>query len=160
MSAAGQVSDQWAVLLADRIPAPRDSAQIAEAVYAIWQDIETALHPIIGHGGVAALYSRSLSKVALVYPWLDQARLGQHGQGQHGQQDQHEKKSLLSATDPLDLKAVLAKQDAQQAAAAGAELFRTFRELLASLIGPSLTDRLLHSVWSKTAGPSSAQETP
>ena len=45
------------------------------------------------------------------------------------------------------------QQDAQTIAGGGGLLLQTFYELLASLVGPSLTGRLLDAVWTP---PSSA----
>jgi len=114
---------------------------VAEAVGAIWLEIDHALHPVFGHRGVAALYSRSLSLAASTYPWLKPGY-----------------KSALFAIDPGALKAVLAKQTPAEATAAGSALFQSFHDLLASLVGDSLTDRLLRSVWDLPLGPSPAQD--
>ena len=45
------------------------------------------------------------------------------------------------------------------AAAASDALMRTFYDLLSQLIGPSLTERLLHSVLAKLSSGPAAQET-
>jgi len=41
----------------------------------------------------------------------------------------------------------MAQQSAGTAAAIGGEILQTFYELLSMLVGPSLTERLLRSVW-------------
>lgn len=128
--------------LGPRLGADATPAQVAEAVGSIWLEIDHALHPIFGHRGVAALYSRSLSLAAVTYPWLTPGY-----------------KSTLFAIDPGALKAVLAKQTAPEAAAAGSALFQSFHELLASLVGDALTARLLQSVWDHPSDTSSAQDT-
>ena len=51
------------------------------------------------------------------------------------------------------------QQAAAEAAAGGTALFQSFHELLASLVGASLTDRLLRSVWAHSSGASPAQDT-
>jgi hypothetical protein len=119
------------------------SERVAAAVVTTWQDIERALDPIIGHRGVAALYRRSLYLTADKYPWL----MGAHD----------------GADTPMNLDALhglLERQDAVEAAAAGSALFRTFGELLASLIGSSLADRLLSDAWENLIGGSPGQEHP
>jgi hypothetical protein len=64
-----------------------------------------------------------------------------------------------AAVDPSALKAALEQQAAEEAAAGGLALFQSFHDLLASLIGASLTGRLLQSVWARSAGASPAQDT-
>ena len=134
---------------APRAPAPlngrvkdaTDAEQLADAVVAVWREIDQALHPIIGHRGVAALYNRTLKLTAAAYPWLAQGHAG-----------------ALAAVDPTALRTALVQQAPAEAAAAGSALFETFRGLLASLVGESLTQRLLHTVWDHTAGAPPAQD--
>ncbi len=137
-----QESRPWPAPLADRVRDGADAEQVADAIVAIWLDIDQALHPIIGHRGVAALYNRSLHLTAVAYPWLaiDQP-------------------AIPAAADPSGLRSALVQQAAAEAAAGGSALFQTFHELLASLVGASLTDRLLRSVWTRTWGDSPAQDT-
>jgi hypothetical protein len=59
-----------AATLANRAGKGTDAALIADAIVSTWQLIDTALSPIIGHGGVAALYKRSLYLTGRVHPWL------------------------------------------------------------------------------------------
>ena len=118
-----------------------DAEQVADAIVAIWLEIEQVLHPIIGHRGVAALYNRSLHLAVVAYPWL---AIGQP--------------AVAAAVDPSALRSALVQQAATQAAAGGSALFHRFHELLASLVGPSLTQRLLRSVWTHPSGASPAQE--
>jgi len=141
MSLKIQEDRQWAAPLADLVTDSADAEQVAEGIVAIWLEIEQALHPIIGHRGVAALYNRSLHLTAVAYPWLaiDQP-------------------AVPAAVDPAGLRAVLVQQTAAEAALGGSALFQTFHELLASLVGASLTDRLLRSVWSPSSPGSPAQD--
>jgi hypothetical protein len=132
----------WPAPLAGRVTDDASAGQIAGAIAAIWQEIDQSLHPIIGHRGVAALYNRSLHLAAADYPWLAMGH-----------------QSTPAAVDPSALKATLEQQAAEEAAAGGLALFRSFHDLVASLIGASLTDRLLHSVWARSAGASPAQDT-
>jgi len=124
-----------------RVEDGADTEQVADAIVAVWREIDQALHPIIGHRGVAALYNRSLKLTAAAYPWLAQGHAG-----------------ALAALDPTALRAALVRQAPDAAAAAGNALFETFRDLLASLVGESLTQRLLHTVWDHTAGAPPAQD--
>jgi hypothetical protein len=128
--------------LCGRLTEGASAAQVADAVGAIWLEIDEVLHPIIGRRGMAALYNRSVKLTVSAYPWL--------GPGYQ---------VALSAVDPTALKSALASQTPAEATAGGSALFLSFHELLASLVGSSLTDRLLRSVWNHSSGASSAQDT-
>jgi len=125
----------WLPPLAGRVPADASAEQLADAIVALWREIDLALHPILGHRGVAALYNRSLRLAATAHPVLA-----------GGQPD------MLAAIDVTTLRAALLEQTAAEAAAAGTALFRSFEQLLASLVGPALTAQLLQSVWTHPAG--------
>lgn len=142
MPLENQQGHQCPAPLAGRVVDGADAEQVADAIVAVWREIDQALHSIIGHRGVAALYSRSLSLTAAGYPWLaiDQP-------------------AAPAAIDPSGLRAALVQQAAAEAAAGGSALFHGFHELLASLVGPSLTDRLLRSVWTHPSDTSPAQDT-
>ena len=141
MPLENQQGHRWPAPLAGRVADGADAEQVADAVVAIWREIDQALHPIIGHRGVAALYSRSLSLTAAAYPWL---AIGQP--------------AVAAAVDPSGLRAALVQQAADEAAAGGSALFQTFHELVASLVGALLTDRLLRPVWTHSSGASPAQD--
>ncbi len=128
--------------LAGRLPPEAGAAEVADAIAVVWQGIDHALSPIVGHRGVAALYNRSLAIAAAVHPWLPVNPAG-----------------ALAAVDASALRDALTRRDATEAAAAGAALLQAFRELLASLIGASLTERLLHSTWIPATGTAPAQDT-
>ena len=130
--------------LVQRAAEGADAAQIADAVVATWKRIDAALAPIIGQGSVAVLYMRSLHLIDAAYPWLADM---QQGDGVH------------VTVDLAALRAILALQDSAAAAAAGGALLQTFYELLASLVGPSLTERLLRSVWENPLSGTTAQDT-
>lgn len=119
-----------------------DAAQIAETVVAAWKQIDAALTPIIGYGSVVVLYMRSLHLIDPAHPWL----AGMH-------------QTVETSVDLAALKSILAQQSSATAAAVGGELLQTFYELLASLVGPSLTERLLHSVWEDSLSGPPAQDT-
>ncbi len=133
---------RWAALLAERAGSGADAARVADTVAALWHEIDEALHPIIGRRGVAALYHRSLTLTRVDHPWLDEGHAGVQA----------------AALDPTALKAALAAQASAQALAGGSALFQSFHALLASLVGASLTDRLLRSVWVHSSGTSPAQD--
>jgi hypothetical protein len=106
-----------------------DSAQIAETVASAWHEIDAALSPIIGQRGVLALFNRSVHLTARTHAWLAAAPEG-----------------ARSRLDVAAIKPLFAEQPDGVAAAAAGDLLRTFHELLTTLIGPSLTERLLRSV--------------
>lgn len=142
MPLKSQQSRPWPAPLADRVSDGADAEQVADAIVALWLEIEQALHPIIGHRGVAALYNRSLHLTAVAYPWLAIDHPG-----------------FPAAVDPSALRSALVQQTAAEAATGGSALFLTFHELLASLVGASLTDRLLRYVWTHSSPGSPAQDT-
>jgi hypothetical protein len=117
--------------------------RVAAVVATTWQDIAGALTPIVGQRGVVALYKRSLYLTADKYPWLT---------GAHDGAD--------AVMNLESLNAVIQRQNAVDAAAAGSALFRTFGELLASLIGSSLAERLLSDAWEKLIRGAPGQEPP
>ena len=66
-----------------------------------------------------------------------------------------------STMDLLALKAAVSQQaDAQAAAKACGDLLETLHVLLSTLIGASLTDRLLHGVWTPLSSATSDLDPP
>ena len=120
-----------------------DAAQVGAAVAAAWRQIDATLTPVIGKMGVAALYRRSLSTCASAHPWIADANA-----------------DTSPALDLPRLASVLAQRSGNDAVAAGCAMLQTFRALLASLIGPSLTERLLRSVWAVSSRAPSAKDNP
>ena len=123
----------------------RDGAhpdRIAALAVLKWRALDNALSPIIGHGGVAALFKRSVSLSRPTHAWL--ASL------QEGADQPHNFAALQSA---------LCQQTSSEAAAAASSLQQHFVDLLTHLIGGSLTERLLRSVWDNTSSDGAVQET-
>jgi hypothetical protein len=121
-----------------------DCAQTANLAIATWRKIDDALWPIIGHAGMAALFKRSLYLARTDHPPLT---------------------ALVDAeTAPGDftsLGEVLAQQSRVEIARAmQAALLKTFLDLLTSLIGAELTERLLRSVWDNTPNSGEAVQDP
>lgn len=108
-----------------------DVGQVTAAIISAWTEIETALIPIVGKRGVAALYERSLYLTRVHHPWL--AAVPQN---------------VEAHMDLPALEAVLARQERGAAAAGGGALLQALYELLGSLIGSSLAERLLRTTWS------------
>lgn len=107
-----------------------DVLHVATAVLSTWADVKQAIAPVIGARGVTALYERSLYLTRTQHPWMVPAPEGT------------EIDMALAA-----LETVLMQQDSATAVAGGAAHLQTFYEVLTSLIGPSLTDSLLRSIW-------------
>ncbi len=99
------------------------------------------LGPIIGARGVAALFKRSLYLAGRDHAWLA-------GSSQ-----------VFDA--PIDfavLKSMLAQQNAVSANAGGSALLLALYQLLASMVGPLLTERLLRAIWVGAAIGSTTQD--
>jgi hypothetical protein len=118
-----------------------DAGMVAEATLNIWHQMATLLVPIIGTRGVEVLFNRSLQLTSRSFPRL--VIIGDNGDN-----------AVLLATLKENL-AVSATNDAMEA---GHALLVTYTELLSTLIGDSLTKRLLSPVW-EFSSPISEQET-
>ena len=103
---------------------------ITEQVIISCEGIDQALVPIIGQRGMAALYRRALHLTRSDHPWLPPDTEG-----------------VPSVVDLLPLRAALLLQNPSDAALGGAALLANFHQLLTSLVGRPLTERLLRSVW-------------
>lgn len=126
----GNVRPALAEPPSERVPPGASASQVAAAMGPIAFDLDAALTPIIGPRGVMALWQRSLHLASAAYPWL--------ADGQPGG---------FTALDPSLLAAAIGRRDDDDAAAGVTALLLAFNELLVSLIGPSLTERLLRTVW-------------
>lgn len=115
--------------LAKRAAAGWDSGSIAASIVSVWRDIDAALAPVIGQRGVAALFSRTLHLIRQDYPWLTAGL-----------------ESTADAMDFTALQSSLSQRTSANAVAANGALLQKFLEQLASLIGESLTERLLRAV--------------
>ena len=137
MSADGLDTRRLAAPLAYRLGDGADTEALAVAFVAVWREVDAALRPVIGARGVAALFHRSVHLASAGHPWLAGAR-----QGSQVEPD-------LGAVSDL-----LRRQHTDTALAGADEFLATFHVLLATLIGPSLTERLLRSAWGPPATPS------
>ncbi len=134
-------SAQVAASLIRRADDGASAAHITHSIIAAWQEIDAALTPIIGRGGVAALYKRSLYLNTAAYHWL----AGTH-------------EVVPTCIDLGPLRTAFAQQNVTTLAAAGGALLQTLNDLLASLVGTSLTERLLRSVWANAFRGAPAQD--
>ncbi|WP_415769315.1 hypothetical protein [Pseudomonas sp. LB3P38] len=141
MSTLSEESRQIVASLAHRVGPNADTARIAQAIISTLRDMDVALTPIIGQQGGAALYRRSLHLCASHHPRLagtcDRAPPGM---------------------DLTALKSVIVEQSETDALFFGEMLLTTFYELLTTLIGPSLTARLLRGVWEPSLSDTPSQE--
>lgn len=139
-----QTSSRILAALAVRTRNGTGEGGTATGVVAICEDIGAALTPIIGSRGVAALYKRSLYLTAQAHPAL------------LGLQEQ-----VLAEMDPSPLMTALTPLSDAEAARVGGALLIAFYELIGSLVGLSLTERLLRSLWDRPlSDPPASEPTP
>jgi hypothetical protein len=127
---ADVLRDVIRTVLARRAGSAPDSVAIAEATVDTWRQVVAQLEPVIGARGVDVLFGRALHQVSATFPWAA------------GAVDPRTRSVSLT-----DLKERFAKQEAAAAGEASASLLLCFVTLLATLIGESLTERLLAPVW-------------
>jgi hypothetical protein len=125
-----QKINQLASNLVNRADAGMETIDIVAAIISTWDEIFSALTPIVGKGGVDALYGRTLHLTAKAHPWLSSTV-----------------EAMSSTMDIESFKSMLTRQSSHDAAVAGGEFLQTFYELLSSLIGGALTEQLLRSAW-------------
>ncbi len=130
LSMQSQERDQIATFLEDTVSSGASSQDVAEAVVAAFRGIDEALKPVLGQRGVAALYKRTLHLASRAHPWLPVVQ-----------------ENVPIEVDVGPLGTLLAQQTAADASDAGIRLLQGFCALLTGLIGLSLTERLLRSVW-------------
>jgi hypothetical protein len=122
--------------LAQRAGDAPNASAIAEATLSAWREVADRLTPVIGVRGVDVLFSRALHVTSATFPWL--AITGDHE----------------DSTAPLaSFRARIENCDTAVAAEASNALLVNFTELLATLIGESLTEQLLGSVLSPPPPP-------
>jgi hypothetical protein len=129
-------------VLAARARSAGGSNPFAKATIDTWRQVNSHLAPVIGIGGVDVLFNRAFQQTSAVFPWL--AVAGDDGH---------------SAALIDNLITRFAGQKPATLEEASVTVLMNFAELLATLIGESLTDRLLGPVWTP-APPLSEQQTP
>ena len=138
----GQTPQRIAAILANRVSNGAGADAVARCVVSLCTDIGAALTPIVGSRGVAVLYKRSLFLTGRAHPSL----LGMH-------------EDIKSTMDLSPLAAALESLSEAEANAVGAALLQSFYELLGSLVGLSLTERLLGALWDHPLNDQPALET-
>jgi len=113
-----------------------DAGAVAQAVLDIWHGMAAQLAPVIGARGVEVLFTRAQHLTSVAFPLLASAE-------EHGDM----------ATILASLRLALERQDSAVAAEAGCALLGTFLDILTTLIGEPLTERLLGPVWEAPSPP-------
>lgn len=130
MSTESEEGRRIVASLALRIDHVANIDQVPDVIITMLQEANASLVPIIGSKGVAALYRRSLHLCTSLYPQMEDA--------------------YIRLADPLvlvDLKSILIQQNENDVISFGKELLKALYTLLTTLIGPSLSGRLLLDVW-------------
>lgn len=142
MPTESEEGSKIALSLAHRVGQGADHAQVADAIVATLQAIDTALAPIIGRKGVTALFRRSLHLCEPSYPDIVDAL-----------------DSVSDQTDYSRLISLIETRTQEEALLFGEQLLRTLYQLLTTLIGVSLTARLLDAVFDAPLSALQAQGT-
>lgn len=109
---------------------PTELAGLADALEGVWRAVGDHLFGIIGHQGVSGLYQRSLHVAGRDHAWLADCFEG--------------------AQAPMDLKllrATMMRQPFENAREGAIALLDIFYQMLVGMVGVSLSERLLRSIW-------------
>lgn len=131
-------------LLAPEMGQCPPAAHTAQAMITAWHAIDDALTPVVGARGLVALYLRALHLAA-----SDPALVSTEASS---------KRALSAATTPALLQALIARHSPADAVAIANTFRQVFHGLLSSLVGPSLTERLLSLAATSSHSSTSAQE--
>jgi hypothetical protein len=104
--------------------------RIVDTTIALWERLAIELIAIIGEGGFASIYSRSVHLVSADFPWLAPCRSAQQND-----------------TRFASLRMSLEARGAGEAHEASITLLNAFIGILDTLIGVLLTRSLLRSAW-------------
>jgi hypothetical protein len=116
--------------LAQRSGGATDTGAICDALAETWSLMSALLKPVLGERGVDAIFRRSLYLTSITCPWITFGL------------EPADSATLLAA-----FQEILAVRKPDDAAEAAYTLLVNFTELLTTLIGASLTGRLLGPVW-------------
>lgn len=119
-----------------RLVVPQPGVSVADVSIGLWVRLAAELVLLIGDGGFVPLYIRSVHLSAASFPWLRPIS---------------EVAPLASGDSRFSgLKRSLDGQEAGEASQASAVLLNTFIDMLARLIGETLTIGILRSAWANT----------
>jgi hypothetical protein len=113
----------------------------ADDAIGLWEKLATEVISIVGGGGFDSLYARSVFLTQSRFPWL--------AAGSSSPQADHRFASLKTS---------LAEQAPAQAREANRLLLVTFTDIVASLIGETLTTGILRSAWGNVAADKNGKE--
>ena len=102
--------------------------KVADSAIDLWEQLAAQIISIVGEGGFNSLYARSVFLTKPAFHWLPAGSLSP--------QTPHDHRFA-------GLKASFEAQTPAQAGAANSQLLITFTDILASLIGEDLTNRIL-----------------
>jgi len=108
----------------------RPPESVADDAVSLWEQLAAQLISIVGEDGFDALFTRALYLNRLAAPWLDVGPLGAQAHRRFA-----------------ELKKRFGEQAPASASEANVQLLITFTDLLASLIGEQLTNRILGLAW-------------
>lgn len=120
---------------------PRPTEQVVDAAISLWEKLAAEIISIIGEGGFTSLYARSVFLAQSSFPWLAASLLAPQTDYRFAQ-----------------LRISLAEQTPAHAGEANRLLLTTFTDILASLIGESLTASILRSAWGNDDSDSADKE--
>ena len=115
--------------------------RVADAATTLWEKLATEIISIVGEGGFDALYARSLFLTQSTFPWIAVCSL-----------------PLQTDSRFAALAMSLSDQTPEQAGAANSLLLITFTDIVASLIGETLTTGILRSAWGNVAADKNGKE--
>ena len=116
--------------LAPRQGGDSGTGAVTDVSLRVWREVADTLAPMIWVGGVEAIFKRSLQLTTPSWPWLAPAG------------------APAEDEDPLaSCQARLKVRSPAEAAEANVILLVSFTDLLVTMIGASLTDRLLGQIW-------------
>lgn len=138
-----RVARKLAAPVAELLGADADVERIAAAALETWQRIEAALAPIIGPLGFSSIYGRALKRSCAEHQWLCSIP-----------------PSSKDGPALAALHTALVQRSDAEAVAAHASLLQSFCEILSSLVGPALTERLLRNAWDPQSSNPSPEPSP
>lgn len=131
-------SNPWlAATLRARVGESTDPARIADALVSILLEVEAALAPVLGSRGVALIYLRSLQRSPSLQPLVAAAL--------------DEAQEIPTSLDLQALRSMLAQRSGADVIVTGTDLLQTLYDLLVNVVGLSMTERLLRSVWTNAS---------
>jgi hypothetical protein len=104
--------------------------EVVDTSIRLWEQLAEELVSIIGEGGFQSLYARSIHLTNAAFPWLAPEQV-----------------SPASNARFASLKISLAGRNVAEASEASIALFTTYIDILALLIGGTLTTGILRSAW-------------